>query len=185
MCDVGTDCLDKVCKMGTCQVPTCSDNVKNGQETDVDCGGPSCGPCPLGKKCLDDADCQSTICTGNVCSQINGCDPTVAMDLTGQATVTITFPANNMLAYSPSCIKVTAGTMVTFQGPFANHPLQAGVVQGATEKPAAAGTTPLPTNAGGLASGSSATFTMQPAGTYGYYCDFHALIGMYGAIIVE
>jgi hypothetical protein len=25
--------------------PTCTDGVKNGQESDIDCGGPSCGKC--------------------------------------------------------------------------------------------------------------------------------------------
>jgi plastocyanin len=32
--------------------------------------------------------------------------------------------------------------------------------------------------------GSSATFTMSPAGTYPYYCNFHKP-GMAGAIFVE
>ena len=41
--------------------------VKNGTETDVDCGG-SCGPCGAGKACGAGKDCTSTICTGNVCT---------------------------------------------------------------------------------------------------------------------
>jgi hypothetical protein len=53
-CIAGTDCKSGVCKpsatMGmpnTCQVPTCTDGVKNGDEADVDCGGPvsMCPPC--------------------------------------------------------------------------------------------------------------------------------------------
>src|SRR4051812_26555745 len=28
--------------------PTCSDSIKNGDETDVDCGGKSCSPCAEG-----------------------------------------------------------------------------------------------------------------------------------------
>ncbi len=28
--------------------PTCTDGIQNGQETGVDCGGPSCPPCPTG-----------------------------------------------------------------------------------------------------------------------------------------
>jgi hypothetical protein len=42
---------------------TCSDKVKNGQETDVDCGGNTgCPQCAGGKMCLIDSDCKSTVC---------------------------------------------------------------------------------------------------------------------------
>jgi hypothetical protein len=48
-------------------VPTsCSDNVRNGGETDIDCGGP-CPPCADGQSCLTQNDCQSRVCTNNVC----------------------------------------------------------------------------------------------------------------------
>jgi hypothetical protein len=53
-----------VCSGGKCQAPTCLDLVKNGTETDVDCGG-SCGPCTSGKLCGVASDCQSLVCTGN------------------------------------------------------------------------------------------------------------------------
>lgn len=36
----------------------CNDNRKNGDETDIDCGG-SCPPCGLGQACLGNADCGS------------------------------------------------------------------------------------------------------------------------------
>lgn len=32
-------------------------SLQNGLETDIDCGGPSCSPCPSGSKCLVDSDC--------------------------------------------------------------------------------------------------------------------------------
>jgi hypothetical protein len=44
--------------------PTCSDRVKNGNETDVDCGG-SCGPCANEQRCLNFTDCQSAACAPN------------------------------------------------------------------------------------------------------------------------
>jgi hypothetical protein len=47
-------------------VPTCADRVRNGDETDVDCGN-SCGACPPGLKCQRDADCQ-TRCVDGVCA---------------------------------------------------------------------------------------------------------------------
>lgn len=98
--------------------------------------------------------------------------------------VAIAFGGAVGFAYSPSCIKVTSGTSVTFNGSFSSHPLQGGVIVGTTATPAAAGSTPLPTTA--LSTGTTASFVMQPAGTYGYYCQFHGVAdGMMGAIIVE
>jgi hypothetical protein len=48
--------------------PTCSDGVKNGNETDVDCGGATtCGRCANGRTCGAATDCTSGICTGGTC----------------------------------------------------------------------------------------------------------------------
>src|SRR5579872_3323684 len=47
--------------------PTCMDGVKNGMETDVDCGGPVCGPCAAGKACTAATDCTTAVCQGNLC----------------------------------------------------------------------------------------------------------------------
>lgn len=41
----------------------CTDGIKNGDETDVDCGG-SCPRCAAGKSCQTRDDCQSAICEG-------------------------------------------------------------------------------------------------------------------------
>jgi plastocyanin len=122
--------------------------------------------------------------TGGSTATLNGCDPATAMDFTGQATATIAFGGSLGLAYSPACIKVKAGTMVTFNGDFSTHPLQGGVATSATDTPAAPGTTPLPTTTP-MSMGTTATFTMQPAGAYGYYCAVHVSFGMQGAIFVQ
>ena len=47
--------------------PTCTDGHKDGTETDVDCGGPACKPCSLGKTCAVAGDCQSGSCVSGVC----------------------------------------------------------------------------------------------------------------------
>ncbi|EDM76079.1 putative lipoprotein [Plesiocystis pacifica SIR-1] len=39
-CAEGPDCASGVCEDGTCQAPTCDDEVANGGEYGVDCGGP-------------------------------------------------------------------------------------------------------------------------------------------------
>ena len=42
--------------------PECHDGVKDGDETDVDCGG-SCASCATGQFCASGADCVSSICS--------------------------------------------------------------------------------------------------------------------------
>ncbi|WP_081077670.1 YncE family protein [Burkholderia stagnalis] len=46
--------------------PTCTDNMQNGQETDIDCGGPACPKCGLSRRCLIDSDCASNHCVNNM-----------------------------------------------------------------------------------------------------------------------
>ncbi len=63
----GTTCTGgKICVAGACVEPECTDALKAGDETDVDCGG-SCPPCADGLGCAIGADCASQVCAGNVC----------------------------------------------------------------------------------------------------------------------
>jgi hypothetical protein len=85
-CSTGWDCTTGICRHNTCGCGTladcpagytrcfiglcdkCNDNVKDLNETDVDCGGGSCVPCGLGKQCTTGTDCMSTVCLNGVCS---------------------------------------------------------------------------------------------------------------------
>lgn len=49
------------------EVPDCGDRQETVDETDIDCGGRTCDPCPAEKKCVTGTDCQSGICTNQVC----------------------------------------------------------------------------------------------------------------------
>ena len=49
-------------------IPTCTDGVKNGSETDVDCGGTCSTPCGDSKGCKSGNDCTSLVCTGGTCA---------------------------------------------------------------------------------------------------------------------
>jgi hypothetical protein len=70
-CADDTDCANVRCNLGTlvCNPPTNNDGLKNGTETDVDCGGgpPTNAPgCPEDKTCAVDGDCASTFCNTNI-----------------------------------------------------------------------------------------------------------------------
>ena len=66
-CLVEGDCVSGYCSAtggsaGTCQTTACTDNKKNVNETDIDCGGPCAAKCQPGKGCGVDGDCGSKFC---------------------------------------------------------------------------------------------------------------------------
>jgi plastocyanin len=179
-CDDDEHCISGFCHptTDTCEAPTCSDGFMNGSETGADCGG-GCDPCPV--PCESDGDCAETdICYLDACvASLNGCSPATATDRTGEAAVTITFPNGNS-TYSPRCIIVDAGTDITFDGSFGNHPLVGGIIVGGAEQPQGAGPF-FPTTS----SGTSKTFMDLALGSYPYFCDVHGSGGMNGAVFVR
>ena len=51
----------------------CVDGLKNGEESDVDCGGPFCAPCALGRTCNGANDCLSSNCVSGICVALASC----------------------------------------------------------------------------------------------------------------
>lgn len=49
------------------QPPDCSDSIRNGDETDVDCGGEACPACIAGQSCSGDDDCATAECYQGSC----------------------------------------------------------------------------------------------------------------------
>jgi hypothetical protein len=74
-CALGQQCLRTVrdcvgggaCVSGVCTVATCSDGIKDGTESAVDCGGNTCAPCAVNKACNANSDCQSDFCLAGQC----------------------------------------------------------------------------------------------------------------------
>jgi len=68
-CIDNTQCGTDVCDTdtGTCVDASCTDLTQDGQETDVDCGGPICGPCDNDKHCANPGDCVSGFCDAGTC----------------------------------------------------------------------------------------------------------------------
>ena len=50
--------------------PSCSDGQWNGEESDLDCGGP-CPPCEPGQQCKGPLDCQDQACIEGLCAPLD------------------------------------------------------------------------------------------------------------------
>jgi uncharacterized repeat protein (TIGR01451 family) len=55
------------CIASACVQPTCADGRKNGAETAVDCGGPTCPACGAGAACALQRDCDPLDCVSGGC----------------------------------------------------------------------------------------------------------------------
>ncbi len=67
-CNDDAQCASGVCTSNVCAAPNCTDTVKNGTESDTDCGGSCPADCADGKACGTAADCASGVCASNVCA---------------------------------------------------------------------------------------------------------------------
>lgn len=63
-CAGGSDCTSAFCdsKTTTCTVSPCKNGVKDGNETDLDCGGATCTGCADSLVCAVDTDCTNGFC---------------------------------------------------------------------------------------------------------------------------
>lgn len=103
----GSDqCPSHLCTMNACAVANCMDNVQNGAETDIDCGGGTCPACPTNSTCATNADCAVGTCTGGVCN-----------------TTTCTTPLSFTV---PGCMDLAAGKPATASGAYPGYPITAG-----------------------------------------------------------
>jgi hypothetical protein len=69
-CTQNEHCPSKVCNGNKCYQASCNNKIHDSGagETDTDCGGPECPPCEHNKKCGQNGDCQSKICSGGICT---------------------------------------------------------------------------------------------------------------------
>jgi hypothetical protein len=63
-CAAVFDCASGVCDpaLHACKAPSCADHVRNGDETDLDCGGACGATCAEGKACGKAGDCVTNAC---------------------------------------------------------------------------------------------------------------------------
>jgi len=79
ICGMNSDCTSNVCDPNTTKciaAATCSDGIKNQDETDVDCGGMKCNPCGLNQICTQNSDCATMNCDGMTkkCTPVGTCN---------------------------------------------------------------------------------------------------------------
>jgi plastocyanin len=122
----------------------------------------------------------STGGAGGMGGAVNACHPDSAKDMRGQMQVTVHFGSALGFTYDPACFIVSPGTQVTFSGEFDQHPLVGGDVSMGMKVP-----DPSSPIGGPTSNGTSKTVMLQTAGTFPFYCDIHALVGMKGAAFVE
>ena len=84
-CEGDDDCIDGWSKpeAKTCVEPRNDDGVKNGTETDVDCGGQSGNKCAEGLTCVADSDCNGACNYSNKCVDAPSCKPHLGGDTCG------------------------------------------------------------------------------------------------------
>jgi len=99
---------------------TCGDAKKDGDETDVDCGG-SCAPCNDGRACVLESDCASQRCSAGVCGVRAWSVESLGNDLVipGNQTWTSASPSGLYLTptlYAPSLVYLRWTGTLRFAG---------------------------------------------------------------------
>lgn len=64
----GTSSTLNASTVGEIEYHPCANDIKDSDETDIDCGG-SCDPCEPGKACSAANDCSSNNCASNICQE--------------------------------------------------------------------------------------------------------------------
>ena len=123
-------------------------------------------------------DTGSATDAGAALMEIHGCTEAMYVDRRTTGERSVTFGGVVGSAYSPKCMIISAGQMVSFSGPFGSHPLRTGVA------PSQSGTGATPNPIANTDSGSSVSFTFATPGIYPYYCNFHQP-SMAGVILVR
>jgi hypothetical protein len=76
-CLAASDCASKICNLKTnkCVQSDCEDGTRDDAETDIDCGGGTCGGCATGQVCQVGSDCANKLCnTGKMMCVASTCD---------------------------------------------------------------------------------------------------------------
>jgi hypothetical protein len=90
-------------------LPSCTDKVKNGTETDVDCGGTSCSGCDVGKVCAQHRDCMYQLCQNKLCTVTDSCKMLLSLNTAASTGVYKIKPAGGTQMVQVYCDMKTSG----------------------------------------------------------------------------
>lgn len=110
--------------------------------------------------------------------EAHGCTYATALDQTGNADVVISDLIAWDLAHNNVCIRVDAGTNVTWNGNFTNHPLDGGV------SPTENANSPIDIAGAGAVGDDTVVVTLTLGGDYPYFCGIHTGL-MRGVVYVD
>ncbi len=102
-----------------CGPPTCTDNIQNGNETGVDCGGPDCPACPTCSDGVQNGDEEGVDCGGSNCAPCPCNGPSV----------TLTITLDNYPEETSWIIRNSGGTTVASGGTYGSQPDGSTVVE--------------------------------------------------------
>lgn len=131
--------------------------------------------------CSSSPDSEEPTTTPPDPSSINGCEPDSYEDHSDADDPRVVGVGAQGLKFTPPCMLIAVGQTVTFEGSLSAHPLGPGRPDDPT-----AGSPDNPIER--TASGSSAEFRFEGAGTFPYFCELHGFgsgMGMVGAIYVR
>ncbi|UJR09773.1 hypothetical protein I4U23_014000 [Adineta vaga] len=70
--------MTNACRKKRCALfESCDDNIRNQDETDVDCGGLTCPGCADLKACKEHRDCDSVLCERKKCAIVESCEDNI------------------------------------------------------------------------------------------------------------
>ena len=102
-----------------CGPPTCTDNIQNGNETGVDCGGPDCPACPTCSDGVQNGDEEGVDCGGSNCAPCPCNGPSVTLSIT----------LDNYPEETSWIIRNSGGTTVASGGTYGSQPDGSTVVE--------------------------------------------------------
>lgn len=143
---------------------SCTDGIKNGAETDTDCGG-ACAKCGNGKSCASNVDCTSAACAGGKCAWV------VQVDPDGKNT------------FTPAAVTVPVGSTVRWVWLKGGHTVTGGTGCGNYSgwcSPTDASCNSAPNSS----QGATYDHTFGTAGVHPYYCRPHCSM-MKGTVTVQ
>ena len=166
-CVANDGCVSNYCKNEVCTAPSCKDGDKNGDESDIDCGG-MCPKCATLKSCTQPNDCSGGACSEGVCG------------------VLVIVAPNGTPVFAPKDVVIPAGAFITWYWDGDDH----NVISGSPETGVSDNVFCLPYTPWGCAyaslmpKGTMFTTSFPNPGGFSYFSSADLGSGMSGSVTI-